>query len=102
MKDIVAIHEVAARFYREHLAGSWVPGYLAGRGFGPGILAEWEVGYAPAAWDALTNHLRSAGYHDSLIQAAGLAHRSRRGTLTDTFRDRVMLPVRSADGRIVA
>jgi hypothetical protein len=33
--DIVAIHDLAARFFRDHLADSWVPGYLAGRGFSP-------------------------------------------------------------------
>jgi DNA primase len=34
------------------------------------------------------------------IEAAGLAHRSSRGTLIDQFRDRVVLPVRAADGQI--
>jgi DNA primase len=89
-------------FYRRLLPGSWVPGYLTGRGFAPAVQEHWQAGYAPAAWDTLTRHLRAGGYPDTLIEAAGLARRSRRGDLIDTFRDRAMLPIRSGDGTIVA
>jgi DNA primase len=89
-------------FYRRLLSGSWVPGYLTGRGFAPAVQEHWQAGYAPAAWDTLTRHLRADGAPDTLIEAAGLARRSRRGDLIDTFRDRAMLPIRSGDGAIVA
>ena len=84
------------------MPGSWVPGYLASRGLSAAVQDPWLAGYAPAAWDALTSHLRAAGYSDMVIEASGLARRSRRGTLIDTFRDRAMLPIRSADGTIIA
>jgi len=100
--DLVSIHEAAANFFRGQLPGSWVPGYLTGRGFAPAVQQRWQAGYAPAGWDGLTRHLRTAGYPDSLTEAAGLARRSRRGTLIDTFRDRAMLPIRSTEGTIVA
>jgi len=100
--ELISVHESATRFFCDMMPGSWVPGYLAVRGFGPGVQERWQAGYAPAAWDTLTRHLRSAGYPDALIEAAGLARRSRHGSLTDTFRDRVMLPIRSADGVVVA
>ena len=98
----MGIHEVAARFFTDQLAGSWVPQYLTGRGFGPHVQRQWQAGYAPATRDGLARHLRAAGYADSLIVAAGLARRSRRGYLTDTFRDRAVLPIRSARGSMVA
>jgi DNA primase len=98
----VAIHDVAASFYRDQLARSWVPGYLARRGFGPEVLERWQVGYAPASRDALVRRLRSASYPDSLIEAAGLGRRTRTSTLADRFRDRAMLPIRDCHGRIVA
>lgn len=98
----MAIHDVAAGFYRDQLESSWVPGYLSKRGFGQEVLRRWQVGYAPASRDALVRRLRSAGYPDSLIETAGLARRTRTGMLTDTFRDRAMLPVRDGHGRIVA
>jgi len=96
------VHHSALQFFRNQMPGSWVPGYLANRGISPAVQDHWLAGYAPAAWDALTRHLRTAGFPDSLIEAAGLARRSRRGTLIDTFRDRAMLPIRSAEGTIIA
>jgi DNA primase len=96
--ELGEINEVAARFFRARLPGSWATGYLASRGFGPGIQRRWQAGYAPASWDALTRHLLALGYPETVIEASGLARRSRRGTLIDTFRDRVMLPVRSPKG----
>ncbi len=90
----------AARFFAARLAASWVPAYLAGRGFGEQALRPWTVGYAPAGWRALTDCLRDLGYGDAAIQAAGLARRTRRGALVDFFRDRAMLGVRWPDGTL--
>ena len=98
----MAIHDLALRFYRDQLGCSWVPGYLGRRGFAPDVLRHWQVGYAPASGSGLVGHLRSAGYPDSLIEAAGLARRARTGTLTDTFRDRATMPIKDGHGRIVA
>jgi DNA primase len=100
--DHARIHEVAAQFFHSHMPGSWVPGYLARRGLTAAIQDSWHAGYAPAEWDALSRHLQAADYTDTVIEATGLARRSRRGTLIDTFRDRAMLPIRTADGTIVA
>jgi DNA primase len=90
----------AARFFAARLAASWVPGYLAGRGFGEQMLRPWTVGYAPAGWHALATHLRGLGYPDAAIQAAGLARRTRRGGLVDFFRDRAMFGIRWPDGTL--
>jgi len=101
-RELVHVHKSAARFFRGGLPRSWVPGYLAGRGLGPAVQQHWQAGYAPAGWDSLTRHLRTLSYPDTVIEAAGLARRSRRGTLIDTFRDRAVLPIRSHEGNIVA
>ena len=90
----------AERFYCGQLAGSWAPGYLAARGVGPDVARPWRVGYAPGGWTVLTSHLRRLGFSDPVIEAAGLARRSRRGTLIDHFRDRLMLAVRDEQGRV--
>ena len=88
----------AQAFYTSQLNSSWAPGYLHARGITPAAIRDWQIGYAPAGWTALTGYLRRLGHHDDVIQAAGLATRSSRGTLIDRFRDRVMLPVHDADG----
>ncbi len=98
---VARLNAVAARFFRDRLPVSWVPGYLQERGFGPDIQRPWHAGYAPTAWDALTRHLRMRGCPDACIEAAGLARRSRYGNLTDTFRDRAILPIRSMNGTVI-
>ena len=90
----------AERFYAGQLQRSWVPGYLASRGLSAVTVAQWHVGYAPAGWTALIRYLRGLGHDDAVIEAAGLARQSSRGTLIDHFRDRVMLAVRDEHGAI--
>lgn len=97
---VARLNAIAGRFYCDRLCTSWVPGYLSVRGFGPEVLQRWHVGYAPATCDALTRHLRNRGCPETLIEAVGLARRSQSGRLRDTFRDRVMLPIRSPNGII--
>ena len=89
----------AEAFYTSQLAGSWAPAYLRKRGITTAAIGEWRIGYAPRAWTALTAHLRGEGHPDDVIQAAGLARVSSRGTLIDHFRDRVMLPVHDEHGK---
>jgi DNA primase catalytic core len=100
--DVAQLNETALRFFRSRLADSWVPHHLERRGFDSSIQQRWQAGYAPAGWDALTSYLRALRCPDPLTETAGLARRSQRGTLIDTFRDRAMLPIRSADGTVSA
>jgi hypothetical protein len=58
-------------FFAARLAGSWVPAYLAGRGFGEQVLRPWTVGYAPAGWRVLTAHLRDLATATQTIQPPG-------------------------------
>jgi len=90
----------AGRFFVSCGAESWGPGYLAERGLGAPVQERWRIGYAPDGWTSLTAHLRERGYGDGEIEGAGLAKRSSQGTLIDVFRDRVMFPVRLADGTV--
>ena len=100
--DIVQANTAAQSFFESRMPGSWVPGYLTARSLGDDIQRLWQAGHAPASWDALTRHLRTLGFPDPLLEAAGLARQSRRGTLIDTFRNRATLPIRSADGTVLA
>jgi DNA primase len=97
---VARLNEIANEFFSDRLRDSWVPEYLAARGFSPAVQTRWQAGYAPPNWDALTDHLRALGSTDLLIERAGLARRSSHGNLIDTFRDRAMLPVRAADGTV--
>lgn len=100
---LLAAHVEAVRFYRAELARSAAArAYLAGRD----LLAvagqqRWAVGYAPAQWTGLLDHLRDHGYRDQEVDAAGLATWNRAGRLGDRFRGRVMFPLRDATGAVV-
>jgi len=104
--ELVAANEAAAMFYRQMLLGPDADGprsYLTSRGFAT-LLHDtpWTVGYAPAGWTNTLDHLRGQGFDDQTLLEAGIASRTRRGTLIDRFRDRITFGIRDPDGRLVA
>ena len=104
--QLVEVMEQAVRFYRLQLktgAGVAARDYLAGRGLGAEALERWEIGFAPEGWQGLWEHLRGRGVPKELILAAGLARESRKGGKPyDTFRGRIMFPIRDGRGRAIA
>lgn len=76
--------------------------YLQQRGYEGAFLAEAGFGYAPDAWEALVGHLRGLGFSGELLEQAGLASRSERGSQIDFLRNRLTIPIHDARGRIVA
>ncbi len=58
------------------------------------------VGHADHGWTTLVDCLRAAGVTDAELLAVDLAQISRRGTPIDTLRDRLIIPITTADGRI--
>ncbi|WP_163507547.1 DNA primase [Fodinicola acaciae] len=101
---LVEAHVAAAEFYAEQLG---TPGarparqYLAERGFDQAVATEYGCGFAPTEWDALTKHLRGRKFTEDELVTAGLAKQSRRGTLIDRFRGRLLWPLRELNGDIV-
>ena len=74
--------------------------YLRQRGIdATGIDPEWVLGYAPSGWTRLVDELRGQ-FDDQALIDAGVARRSSRGSLIDTFRDRVIFGIHSTDGTI--
>jgi DNA primase catalytic core len=102
--ELVQIHAAAGRFFQACLHGSWVGDYLGERGLSAALLpsSPWKIGYAPATWTALTDHLRRQGYPSELMLASGLVTTGRDGHLRDRFRDRLMIPLRDEHGVAIA
>jgi DNA primase len=104
--QLFEVMQQAVRFYRLQLntgAASAARDYLARRGLDASALSRWDVGFAPDAWQGLWDHLRAAGVTEDLILGAGLARPSTRGGKPyDTFRNRIMFPIRDARGRCIA
>ncbi len=74
--------------------------FLTERGFDAAACEHFGVGFAPKSWDALLGHLRSAGFTDAEILAAGLVTQGQRGTY-DRFRGRLVWPIRDAAGDVL-
>ncbi len=93
----------AQEFFTGAYPDSWAAGHLLER-LGTDLREDprFAPGYAPASWTALTDHLRGLGASDDELLAAGLSSTARTGRLIDRFRDRMILPIRAADGQILA
>jgi len=102
------LHADSAAFYAAQLAGDTPAAaharqVLGQRGVSRAAVAGYEIGYAPPGWTVLAEHLRGRGYTDTQLLAAGVGLATRRGSVVDRFRDRLMLPVRDPSGqRVVA
>jgi DNA primase len=95
--------DAAQAFYQRKLTESAkAQEYLKGRGMTPAFILEAGLGYAPDGWEALVNHLKAQGFSPELAEQAGLVSRSERGNHIDFLRDRLVIPIMDARGRIIA
>ena len=76
--------------------------YLHKRGISDAFLKEAGFGVAPESWEGLITVLRGHGFSADLIEQAGLASRTERGSLVDFLRGRLTIPIHDARGRLVA
>ena len=95
----------AARYYANYLWDSReaapARSYLAGRGLEEQVLRDFEVGYAPKAWDRMIVGAAQGGFSQPELVAAGLAQRGREGGLYDRFRGRIMFPLSDFRGQVL-
>jgi len=79
--------------------------YLASRGVGMETIQEFRLGYAPPGWENISIWAKEEGYDEQLLITAGLLvckEDSRGKKLYDRFRNRIMIPITSESGHIVA
>ncbi|MEW9919441.1 DNA primase [Marimonas sp. MJW-29] len=104
--QLAEVMELAVRWFRLQLktaAAEEVRTYLARRGLDEAALERWEIGFAPDSWQGLWDALKGKNVSDELILGAGLAKPSTKGGKPyDTFRGRIMFPIRDARGRAIA
>ena len=103
---MLEINRLATAFYREVLAdprrGEPGRAYLARRGVSAETAERFQLGYAPADWGALAEHLKARRADLELAVRLGLvAHRPRTGGYYDRNRDRLVCPVIVPGGEIV-
>ncbi len=100
---LVAINRAAADYFRSQLASPEAQigrDFLSERGFDEEARARFTVGYAPKSWDAVTKHVRSLGFRDEEMLAAGIVSSGQRGVY-DRFRGRLVWPIMDLAGDVV-
>lgn len=110
--ELYQVNAVASEYFermlREHPQRRGAVEELERRGLPPQgeareVLKAFHLGYAPAGWDGLTSHLRTAGMDLRAAETVGLiAPRKQGGGHYDRFRNRLMFAVLDLQGRIIA
>ena len=102
---IISINKDAARFSFSRLnsdAGRVGRAYWRGRGLSDATIKRFGLGYAPDSFRETRDHLKSLGYTEDELLAAGLIKRSEKGGTFDFFRHRVMIPIFDLRGNVIA
>lgn len=105
-ESLLLVSEFARKFYSDCLStpeGTALGlAYLRRRGVEDSTIAAFGLGWAPSGRTALLDAAAAAGYKAEYLLDAGLAVRREDGSLVDKFRERVMFPIYSVSGRVVA
>lgn len=76
--------------------------YLRGRGFRDDIIRKFQLGYCTDSRDAFAQTALKKGFKEDFLVKTGLCYRKDDGTLHDRFWGRVIFPVHTLSGKIVA
>ena len=105
-ESLLLVSEYAQKFFHGQLAsgeGRDVGyAYFRSRGIEDATIEKFGLGWAPRGRSVFTDAAIAAGYKPEYLVDAGLSVRNDDGSLSDKFRERVMFPVHSVSGRVVA
>lgn len=85
----------------KHPAAERARQYVRNRGFGAGVVRDFQLGFALDSWNDLLQALQRQGVPTSVLQRAGLARPSDRGGLYDQFRNRLIFPIVDVNDRVL-
>ena len=105
-ESLMLVSEYAGKFFQESLGtqeGQTIGyQYFRSRGLRDETIAKFGLGWAPLSRKALSESARAAGYKEEFLVETGLCVKYDDGRLSDRFYDRVMFPIHSVSGRVIA
>jgi len=106
-ESLMIVSGYAAKFFHESLLDtedgrSIGLSYFKERGFNSETIKKFELGYSPDQWEAFTGSAIKEGYQEEFLVESGLSVKRDNGTLYDRYRGRVMFPIHSFTGRVIA
>ena len=106
-ESMLIVNNWAANYFQqnlhEHAEGRSVGmRYFAERGLREEMIRKFQLGYSLDQRDALFRSATAAGYKPSYLEKTGLVIRYDNGRVNDRFRGRVIFPVHTLSGKVVA
>ena len=104
--EFIQLNEIALDFFKESLSsgseGKAALDYLKQRGLQPETIERFSLGYAPNSWDGLASRLRQKKASLEKAVEMGLLVKSEKNRPYDRFRGRVIFPIFSETGSVLA
>lgn len=106
-ESMFIVNEWALGYFQENLINtgnglSVGMQYLRSRGFRDDTISKFQLGYALPVRDALARAAVSRGFKEQYLVDTGLCYRRDDGSLQDRYAGRVIFPVHTMTGRVVA
>lgn len=100
-------HSAACSLFEKLLShpqqGAAAREYLKARGFDEESVSKFQIGLALDSWDTLVKHPLMKKFPPGILQIGGLAKARNTGDgFYDTFRNRLMFPIRDEQARVIA
>lgn len=76
--------------------------YFRSRGFRDDIIRKFQLGFALNEREALAHAARAKGFNPEFLEQTGLCYRTDDGRLLDRYHGRVIFPVHTVSGKVVA
>jgi DNA primase len=107
VQQLYQLHQAATTFFQQCLlrdsGAQQARAYCRQRQLTQDVVKRFQLGYAPAAWDALGREMRRQGFAPELLLRSGLVvAREHNQGVYDRFRQRLMFPIHDRLGRPVA
>ena len=105
-ESLLLVSEYAGKFFQESLQTQEGQAigyqYFKSRGLEDETIRKYGLGWAPVSRKALSDAARAAGYKEEFLVETGLSIKYDDGRLVDRFFDRVIFPIHSVSGRVIA
>lgn len=106
-ESLLILNEYARNYFvnilHEHIEGKTVGlSYFRERGFRDDIIRKFQLGYSLEQKDAFTQEALRGGYKKEYLVKTGLTIEGDNNYVVDRFRGRIMFPVHTLSGKVVA
>ena len=105
-ESLYLVMDFAEKFFQESLktpeGRSIGYAYFRSRGLEDSTIEKYGLGWSPNGGSVFSREALANGYKEEFLTATGVSIKRNDGSLIDKFYDRVMFPIHSVSGRVIA